>query len=104
LKQKLKAVGPGLTPWQLLDQFKRILQVEVWFKLKAGGAIWLPRITQPEPARALLLHQLAWKLPEQPPPKDLQGSGLGCVADLRVPSAVVPKEIAFRSPNLRKSG
>ena len=43
LKQKLKAAGPGLTPWQLLDQFKRIVQVEVWFKLKAGGAICLPR-------------------------------------------------------------
>jgi len=69
LKQRLKAVGPGLTPWQLLDQFKRILQVEVWFKLKAGGAICLPRITQPEPAQALLLHQMAWKLPEQPPPR-----------------------------------
>lgn len=69
LKQKLKAVGPGLTPWQLLDQFKRIQQVEVWFKLKAGGAICLPRITQPEPAQMLLLHQMAWALPEQPPPR-----------------------------------
>jgi transposase len=69
LKPKLKAVGPGLTPWQLLDQFKRILQVEVWFKLKAGGAICLPRITQPEPAQALMLHQMAWALPEQPPPR-----------------------------------
>jgi transposase len=69
LKQKLKAVGPGLTPWQLLDQFRRVLQVEVWFKLKAGGAICLPRITQPEPAQALLLHQLGWTLPQQPPPK-----------------------------------
>lgn len=69
LKQKLKAAGPGLTPWQLLDQFQRIVQVEVWFKLKAGGAICLPRITQPETAQALLLHQMGWSLPEQPPPK-----------------------------------
>lgn len=69
LKQKLKAAGPGLTPWQLLDQFKRIVQVEVWFKLKAGGAICLPRITQPEGAQSLLLHQMGWGLPEQPPPK-----------------------------------
>jgi len=69
LKQKLKAVGPGLTPWQLLDQFQRIVQVEVWFKLKAGGAICLPRITQPEAAQALLLHQMGWALPEQPPPR-----------------------------------
>jgi len=69
LKQKLKAVAPSLTPWQLLDQFGRIVQVEVWFKLRAGGAICLPRITQPEPAQAILLHQLGWSLPEQPPPK-----------------------------------
>jgi len=69
LKQKLRTMGPGLTPWQLLDQFKRIVQVEVWFKLRAGGAICLPRITQPEPAQALLLHQLGWTLPEQPPPR-----------------------------------
>jgi len=69
LKQKLKAVGPGLTPWQLLDQFQRIVQVEVWFKLKAGGAICLPRITQPETPQALMLRQMGWTLPEQPPPR-----------------------------------
>jgi transposase len=69
LKQKLRAVAPSLTPWQLLDQFGRIVQVEVWFKLKAGGAICLPRITQPEAGQAMLLHQMNWSLPEQPPPK-----------------------------------
>jgi transposase len=69
LKHKLKALAPSLTPWQLLDQFGRIVQVEVWFKLRAGGAICLPRITQPEPSQALLLHQLGWQLPEQPPPR-----------------------------------
>jgi transposase len=69
MKQKLKAAAPGLSPWQVLDQFKRIVQVEVWFKLKAGGAICLPRITQPEPAQAMLLHQMDWSLPEQPPPR-----------------------------------
>jgi transposase len=72
LKQKLKAAAPGLSPWQVLDQFKRIVQVEVWFKLKAGGAICLPRITQPEPAQAMLLHQMGWSLPEQPPPRIYQ--------------------------------
>jgi transposase len=69
LKQKLKAIGPSLSPWQALDQFRRIVQVEVWFKLKAGGAICLPRITQPEPGQAMLLHQMGWSLPEQPPPQ-----------------------------------
>jgi hypothetical protein len=69
LKQKLKASAPSLSPWQLLDQFKRILQVEVWFKLREGGAICLPRVTQPEPAQSILLHHLGWALPEQPPPR-----------------------------------
>jgi len=69
LKQKLRAVAPRLTPWQLLDQFRRIVQVEVWFKLRSGGAICLLRITQPEPAQMALLDQLQWQLPEQPPPR-----------------------------------
>jgi len=69
LKQKLKAAAPSLTPWQLLDQFSRIVQVEVWFKLRTGGAICLPRITQPEPAQAVLLQRLGWRLPDQPPPR-----------------------------------
>ncbi len=72
LKQKLKGSAPGLSPWQLLDQFKRIVQVEVWFKLKAGGAICLPRITQPEAAQAMIMHQMNWSLPEQPPPRIYQ--------------------------------
>lgn len=67
LKQKLRAVAPGLSPWAVLDQFGRIVQGEVWFRLKAGGAICLVRITQPEAAQALLLHQMGWTLPEQPP-------------------------------------
>ena len=69
LKQKLKAAAPALSPWQMLDQFKRVVQVEVWFKLKAGGSICLPRITQPEAAQAMLLYQMDWSLPEQPPPR-----------------------------------
>jgi len=69
LKQKLKTAAPALSPWQVLDQFQRIMQVEVWFRLKAGGAICLPRITQPEAGQALLLHQMGWTLPEQPPPR-----------------------------------
>jgi hypothetical protein len=51
------------------DPAGRQPEVEVWFKLKAGGAICLPRMTQPEPAQALLLHHMGWSLPEQPPCK-----------------------------------
>jgi len=69
LRHKLKGAAPGLTPWQLLDQMGRIMKVEVWFKLRKGGAICLPRITQPEPAQAVILDQLDWQLPQQPPPR-----------------------------------
>jgi transposase len=69
LKQKLKAAAAGLTPAQALHQLKQIQMVEVWFELRQGGKICLPRITQPEAAQHLILHHLGWSLPEQPPPK-----------------------------------
>jgi len=72
LRQKLRAIAQSLTPWQLLDQFGRIQMIEVWFKTRDGRVICLPRITQPEPVQVLLLHQLGWHLPEQPPPRIYQ--------------------------------
>jgi transposase len=89
LKQRLRAVAPSLTPWQALDQLGRISLVEVWFELKDGRQLCLPRITQPELVQAALLEQLGWQLPEQPPPRvyanqvppEDGASSLGCVAD-----------------------
>lgn len=72
LRQKLRASAPSLTPAQLLDQLGRIQLIDVWFKTRDGRAICLPRITQPEAAQQALLHQLGWRLPEQPPPKVYQ--------------------------------
>jgi transposase len=69
LKKSCARVAPSLTPWALLDQLGRIVLVEVWFELRNGGTICLPRITQPEPAQAALLTQLEWTLPAQPPPR-----------------------------------
>ena len=69
LKQKLKAAAGSLTPAQVLHCLKQILMVEVWFDLRQGGKICLPRITQPEAEQRLILHHLGWSLPEQPPPK-----------------------------------
>ena len=69
LKHKLKAVARSLTPAQVLHSLKQILMVEVWFDLRQGGQICLPRITQPEKEQLLILHHLGWSLPEQPPPK-----------------------------------
>ncbi len=69
LKHCCRKAAPSLTPWTLLDQLGRIVLVEVWFQLRDGGTICLPRITQPEPAQAALLIQLGWTLPTQPPPR-----------------------------------
>jgi transposase len=69
LKKCCARAAPSLTPWTLLDQLRRIVLVEVWFELRRGGTICLPRITQPEPAQAALLAQLDWTLPAQPPPR-----------------------------------
>lgn len=69
LKKRLEGTGPSLTPWQALDQLGRILLVDVEFQLRDGRWLCLPRITQPEPAQALLLAQLGWALPAQPPPR-----------------------------------
>lgn len=69
LKKKAERIAPSLTPWQILDQLGRIVLVEVWFELKDGRRMCLPRITQPEAVQELLLAQLNWKLPEQPPPR-----------------------------------
>jgi transposase len=72
LKQKLKAVAGSLSPARVLESLKSIQMVEVWFGLRAGGSICLPRITEPEPEQQLILHHLGWALPEHPPPKIYQ--------------------------------
>jgi len=69
VKKCCQQVAPTLTPWAVLDQLGRTVLVEVWFELRSGGTICLPRITQPEPAQAALLAQLSWCLPAQPPPR-----------------------------------
>jgi hypothetical protein len=69
LKQKLKVVAESITPARALESLRSILMAEVWFKLRDGGQLCLPRITEAEKEQALLLHHLAWQLPAQPPPR-----------------------------------
>ena len=69
LKQKLKQAAGSLTPSRTLESLHEILMVEVWFGLRDGRRLCLPRITQPEKEQALILHHLGWSLPEQPPPR-----------------------------------
>lgn len=72
LKHQLKAIAGSLTPTRLLESFQPIQMIEVWFQLRDGRQLCLPRITQPEKEQALILHQLGWTLPEQPPPRIYQ--------------------------------
>ena len=69
LKQKLKLVAGSITPARALESLHEIMMVEVWFQLRDGRSLCLPRITQPEKEQSLLLHHLGWNLPEQPPPR-----------------------------------
>jgi transposase len=69
LKQKLKKVAASITPARALESLREMRMVEVWFDLRDGRRLCLPRITQPEKEQALILHHLGWSLPEQPPPR-----------------------------------
>lgn len=69
LKWKLKPVATGLSPRQMLELFRRIQLVDVWFDTVDGRKICLPRITIPEPEHQAILDQLKWSLPAQPPPR-----------------------------------
>ena len=94
LKKKAQRAAPSLTPWQILDQLGRIALVEVWFELRDGRQMCLPRITQPEAAQAVLLTQLKWTLPQQPPPR---------VHARQVPTATTPPSVADLRPWRRAS-
>lgn len=69
LKWKLKSVAPSLTPRQVIELFRGIQLVEVWFDIVDGRRICLPRITMPEPEHQAILDQMNWSLPAQPPPR-----------------------------------
>ena len=69
LKQKLRALAPGLTPRQALDQLAGVQMLDVEMPTTDGRTLTLSRSTQPEPAVRLLLEQLKFNLPEQPPPR-----------------------------------
>jgi transposase len=82
LNHRLKAIASSLTPERLLETFSTIQMVEVWFSLRDGRSICLPRITQPENEQSLLLHHLKWQLPQQPPPRVHRADLVrNCVAD-----------------------
>jgi hypothetical protein len=69
LKQRLRAVAPGLTPRAVLEKLKAIQMVDVHLPTSDGRHIVMPRYTQPENDQKILLQQLKLTLPPQPAPR-----------------------------------
>ena len=80
LKQKLRALAPGLTPRQALDQLAGVQMLDVELPTTDSRLLTLSRYTQLEPAVRLLLQQLKFNLPEQPPPRLSAGQKLALPA------------------------
>lgn len=68
LKQRLRALAPGLTPRAVLEKFATIQMVDVHLPTTDGRYLVLPRYTQPNKDHKLLLEQMKLELPDQPPP------------------------------------
>jgi transposase len=69
LKQRLRALAPGLTPRAVLEKFAAIQMLDVHFPSTDGRTLIFTRHTQPEKDHQLLLKQLKLELPLQPPPR-----------------------------------
>lgn len=69
LKEKLRRRAPGLTPRQALEKLAAIQMLDMHFPTTDGRELIFTRYTQPEPDHQLILSQLNWTLPGQPPPR-----------------------------------
>ncbi|MGB9407107.1 MAG: IS1634 family transposase [Terracidiphilus sp.] len=70
LQAKLRSLAGGLTPRSLLEKFATMQMMDVYFPTaQSGKELLFRRYTQPEKDHQLLLAQLGWQLPEQPPPR-----------------------------------
>jgi len=69
LKQRLKALAPGLTPRAVIEKLGAIQMIDVELPTTDGRIIVLSRHTEPEDDHRLLLQRLKLDLPAQPPPK-----------------------------------
>jgi len=69
LRAHLRPHAPGLTVRQVLDKFAAMQLLDVHFPTTDGRELIFTRHTEPEPDQQLLLAQLGWTLPPQPPPR-----------------------------------
>jgi transposase len=69
LQRRLHALAPGLTARSALEKFAAVQMIDVHLPTTDGRELLLTRYTQPEPELQLLIQQLRFRLPPQPPPK-----------------------------------
>jgi hypothetical protein len=69
LKQRLRALAPGLTPRAVLGKFSVMQMIDVHLPTTDGHQLILSRYTEPDKDQQLLLQQLKLQLPPQPPPR-----------------------------------
>ena len=69
LQEQLRRKAPGLTVRQLLEKLGAMQMLDVHFPTTDGRELIFTRYTQPEKDQQLLLAQLGWELPAQPPPR-----------------------------------
>jgi transposase len=76
LRGHLRKLAGGLTPRAVLEKFAAIQMVDVHFPTTDGRELVFRRYTQPEKDQKILLTQLRWTLPDQPPPRITAKGGL----------------------------
>ncbi|MFQ5592066.1 MAG: IS1634 family transposase [Phycisphaerae bacterium] len=69
LKQRLRALAPGLTPAAVLEKFAAMQMVDVHVPTVDGRELVLSRYTQPDRDQRLVLQEMKLALPKQPPPR-----------------------------------
>ena len=69
LQRRLHALAPGLTARSALEKFAAVQMIDVHLPTTHGRELRLTRYTQPESELQLLIRQLKFQLPSQPPPK-----------------------------------
>jgi transposase len=70
LQAKLRQVAGGLTPRTVLEKFATMQMMDVFFPTEQPGKeLLFRRYTQPDKDHQMLLSQLGWQLPGQPPPR-----------------------------------
>jgi len=69
LKGNLRKIAPGLTPRAVLEKFATMQLIDVHFPTTDQRTLIFTRYTQPDKEHKILLTQLGWELPEQPPPR-----------------------------------